>query len=103
MAGIAVGQFSKIAVYPREKCRGERRNRPKIAEVAIYLRGDLCRVGTRTVVTLQKPREISEPHSSRNAFTRDVSVRHKNLGPALQERREIPGEKACREDLACEL
>src|SRR6185369_1277880 len=82
MAGIAVGQFSRTAVNPREKCRGERRNRPQIAEVAVDFRGDLCRVRIRTVVTLQKSRQIGEPHSSRNTLTGNVSVRHKDLGTA---------------------
>jgi hypothetical protein len=103
MAGIAVGQFSRTAVDSREKCRGERRNRPQIAEVAIDFRGDPCRVRIRTVVTLQKSGQIGEPHSSRNTLTGNVSVRHKDLGTALQKRREIPGEKAGRENLACEL
>jgi len=103
MAGIAVGQFSKMAVNPREKCRDERRNRPQIAEVAVDFRGDPCRIRIRTSVTLQKPCQIGEPHSSRNTFTGNVSMGHKNLGTAFQERREIPGEKARREDLACEL
>ena len=103
MAGIAVGQISEIAVNPCEKCRGERGNRPQIAEVAVDLRGDPCRVRIRAAVTLQKSCKVGEPHSSRNPFTGDVSMRHQNIGTALQEGREIPGEKARRKDLACEL
>src|SRR5205085_11509889 len=98
----AVSQCSGAAVNPREKCCDERRNRPHIAEMAIDFRCDLCRVRIRTAVTLQKSCQIGEPHSSRNAFTGNVSMRHKNLGTALQESREIPGEKARREDLARE-
>ncbi len=92
-----------MAVNPREKCRGERRNRAQIAKVAIDFRGDPCGVRIRTSVTLQKPCQIGEPHSSGNPFTGNVSMGHKNLGTAFQERREIPGEKARREDLGCEL
>src|SRR5260370_19000494 len=103
MAGIAIGQVCKMAVNPRKKCRNERRNRPQIAEMAIDFRGDLCRVRIWTAVTLQKSCQIGEPHSSRNAFTSNVSMRHKNLGTAFHERREIPGEKPRREDLAGEL
>src|SRR5260370_41700347 len=103
MAGIAIGQVCKMAVNPREKCRDERRNRPEIAEVAIDFRGDLCRVRIWTAVTLQKSCQIREPHSSRNAFTGNISMRPKNLGTAFQERREIPGDKARRYELACEL
>src|SRR5258708_13305949 len=73
MAGIAVGQFSKMAVNPREKCRDERRNRPQIAEVAIDFRGDLFRVRIWTAVTLQKSSQIVEPHSTPNPFTANHS------------------------------
>jgi hypothetical protein len=82
---------------------GERRNRPRISQVTIDFRRDLCRVRIWTAVTLQEFCQIGEPHSGRNAFTGNVSMRHKNLGTAFQERREIPREKARREDLAREL
>ena len=71
--------------------------------MAIDFRRDLCRVRIWTAITLQKSCQIGEPHPGRNAFTGNVSMRHKNLGTAFPERREIPGEKARREDLACEL
>jgi hypothetical protein len=103
MAGIAVGQLPKMAINLCEKCRDERSNGLQIAEVAIDFRGDLRRLRIWTAVALQKPCQIGEPHSSRDAFPRNVSVRDEHLGPARQERREIPGEKPRREDFTCEL
>src|SRR5215469_7995789 len=103
MASIAVGQFSEIAVNAREKCSYEGRNRPQVAEVVIDFRGSSCRVRVWMATALQKRRQISEPHSSRNPFSSNVSVCQKNFGIALQERGEIPGEEACRKDFARKL
>jgi hypothetical protein len=83
MAGIAVGQSSKVAVNSREKDRRKWRNRSQIAQVAVDFRRDPCRVRIRIAVTLQKPCQISEPHPSRNTFTGNVAMCHKNLGTAF--------------------
>ncbi len=46
---------------------------------------------------------MGEPHSSRNAFTRNISKHGKNPGTILRECRKVPGEKARREHLAGKL
>jgi hypothetical protein len=46
---------------------------------------------------------MSEPHSSRHAFTGNISKYGKNLGTIPRERREVAGEKARGKDLACKL
>ena len=50
---------------PRKKRRDERRNRPKVAEMAIDFRGDLSPGQNRDDRNLQKPCQIREPHSCR--------------------------------------
>ena len=103
MSGVAVGHLSAMAVNLCNESGDKRRNRPQIAEMAIHFRSDLCRVGFRPAVALQKAGQIREPHSCRNAFTGNVSVGGENSGAPFRQHGEIPGEIASRENFAGKL
>ena len=100
---IAVGERPSIAVHLRDKCRDERRYGLQIAQVAIDFRGDRRRVKVRTAAALQKACQMGEPHSRRNAFTRNISQHGENPGSILREGRKVSGEITRREHLPGKL